>query len=138
MLFSLLPLFIAFRFYRGHKNNHIISLISIIYTIGITLGVAVLIISLSTINSFYRELKSHILMVIPHGEIEPVDQPFDNWPLILDKIKKVSGVQTAVPYINFTGLIKSDSHVHAVQMKGINPKEENKLSIMSQYIQADT
>lgn len=53
-----------------------VSLISVISTIGIALGVAVLIVGLSAMNGFERELNNRILAVVPHGEIEAVDQPW--------------------------------------------------------------
>jgi ABC-type lipoprotein release transport system permease subunit len=47
-----------------------VSLISVISTLGIALGVAVLIVGLSAMNGFERELKDRVLAVVPHGEIE--------------------------------------------------------------------
>lgn len=57
----------ALRFSRGRKRGGMVSLISVISTIGIALGVAVLIVGLSAMNGFERELKNRILAVVPHG-----------------------------------------------------------------------
>lgn len=68
---------IALRFSRGRRRGSMVSLISVISTIGIALGVAVLIVGLSAMNGFERELNNRVLAVVPHGEIEPVNQPWN-------------------------------------------------------------
>ncbi len=104
---SPLSLLIGLRFSRGRRRSGMVSLISVISTIGIALGVAVLIVGLSAMNGFERELNNRILAVVPHGEIEPVNQPWSNWQDALNKVEKVPGIAAAAPYINFTGLVES-------------------------------
>jgi lipoprotein-releasing system permease protein len=114
---SPLSLLIALRFSRGRRRGGMVSLISVISTIGIALGVAVLIVGLSAMNGFERELNNRILAVVPHGEIEPVNQPWNNWNEALAKVEKVKGIVAAAPYINFTGLVESGSNMRAIQVK---------------------
>lgn len=64
---SPLSLLMALRFSRGRRRGGMVSLISVISTIGIALGVAVLIVGLSAMNGFERELQNRILAVVPHG-----------------------------------------------------------------------
>lgn len=85
---SPLSLLIALRFSRGRRRGGMVSLISVISTIGIALGVAVLIVGLSAMNGFERELNNRILAVVPHGEIEPVKQPWTNWSDALAKVER--------------------------------------------------
>ncbi|CCP02932.1 Lipoprotein releasing system, transmembrane protein [Erwinia amylovora Ea644] len=130
-----LSLLLGLRFSRGRRRGGMVSLISAISTLGIALGVAVLIIGLSAMNGFERELNHRILAVVPHGEIEPVNQPFTGWQAMLPKIAQVPGVAAAAPYINFTGLIESGSKLQAVQVKGIDPQLESRLSALPSYVQ---
>ncbi|WP_168428509.1 lipoprotein-releasing ABC transporter permease subunit LolE [Erwinia amylovora] len=130
-----LSLLLGLRFSRGRRRGGMVSLISAISTLGIALGVAVLIIGLSAMNGFERELNHRILAVVPHGEIEPVNQPFTGWQAMLPKIAQVPGVAAAAPYINFTGLIESGSKLEAVQVKGIDPQRESRLSALPSYVQ---
>ncbi|MGO2370695.1 MAG: lipoprotein-releasing ABC transporter permease subunit LolE [Serratia sp. (in: enterobacteria)] len=127
----------ALRFSRGRKRGGMVSLISVISTIGIALGVAVLIVGLSAMNGFERELKNRILAVVPHGEIEPVKQPFKDWPSILQRVEKVPGIAAAAPYINFTGLMENGAQLRAVGVKGVDPQQENQLSALPKYVQGD-
>lgn len=132
---SPLSLLIALRFSRGRRRGGMVSLISVISTIGIALGVAVLIVGLSAMNGFERELNNRILAVVPHGEIEPVNQPWNNWNEALAKVEKVKGIVAAAPYINFTGLVESGSNMRAIQVKGVDPQQESRLSSLPNFVQ---
>jgi lipoprotein-releasing system permease protein len=134
---SPLSLLMALRFSRGRRRGGMVSLISVISTIGIALGVAVLIVGLSAMNGFERELQNRILAVVPHGEIEPVKQPFTGWPEILQRVEKVPGILAAAPYINFTGLMENGAQLRAVQVKGVDPAQESQLSALPKYVQGD-
>ncbi|MBB9727505.1 lipoprotein-releasing ABC transporter permease subunit LolE [Escherichia coli] len=132
-----LSLLIGLRFSRGRRRGGMVSLISVISTIGIALGVAVLIVGLSAMNGFERELNNRILAVVPHGEIEAVDQPWNNWQEALDNVQKVPGIAAAAPYINFTGLVESGANLRAIQVKGVNPQQEQRLSALPSFVQGD-
>ena len=123
------------RFSRGRRRGGMVSLISVISTIGIALGVAVLIVGLSAMNGFERELNNRVLAVVPHGEIEPVNQPWNNWQEALAKVQKVKGIVAAAPYINFTGLVESGSNMRAIQVKGVDPQQESQLSALPTFVQ---
>lgn len=127
----------ALRFSRGRKRGGMVSLISVISTIGIALGVTALIVGLSAMNGFERELQNRILAVVPHGEIEAVNQPLQSWLSMLRRVEKVPGILVAAPYINFTGLMENGVQLRAVQIKGVNPQQENQLSVLPQFIQGD-
>ncbi|PVZ87995.1 lipoprotein-releasing ABC transporter permease subunit LolE [Serratia sp. S1B] len=132
-----LALLTALRFSGGRRRGGMVSLISVISTIGIALGVAVLIVGLSAMNGFERELQNRILAVVPHGEIEAVEQPFANWPEALQRIEQVPGILAAAPYINFTGLMENGAQLRAVQVKGVDPAQESQLSALPNYVQGD-
>ncbi|MCG8710107.1 lipoprotein-releasing ABC transporter permease subunit LolE [Brenneria sp. 4F2] len=137
MRFPPLSLLIGLRFSRGRRRGGMVSLISVISTVGIALGVAVLIVGLSAMNGFERELNNRILAVVPHGEIEAVKQPFDGWRDILPNIEKVPGVAAAAPYINFTGLLENGANLRAIQMKGVDPRQESQLSALPRFVVND-
>ncbi len=133
-----LSLLIGLRFSRGRRRGGMVSLISVISTIGIALGVAVLIVGLSAMNGFKRELNNRILAVVPHGEIEAVDQPWTNWQeQSFNNVQKRPGIAAAAPYINFTGLVESGANLRAIQVKGVNPQQEQRLSALPSFVQGD-
>ncbi|MDX7999635.1 lipoprotein-releasing ABC transporter permease subunit LolE [Xenorhabdus sp. Reich] len=129
-----LALFTALRFSRGRRRSGMVSLISVISTLGIMLGVAVLIIGLSAMNGFERELKNRILSVVPNGQIYTVEQPFHDWEQALLRVKQTSGIVGASPYVEFTGLMERGEKLHAVQVRGVDPDTEEDVSTLPQFI----
>ncbi|NUW59138.1 lipoprotein-releasing ABC transporter permease subunit LolE [Cronobacter muytjensii] len=132
---SALSLLIGLRFSRGRRRSGMVSLISVISTVGIALGVAVLIVGLSAMNGFERELNNRILAVVPHGEIEPVEQPWRGWQEVVTRVENVNGIVAAAPYVNFTGLVESGANLRAIQVKGVDPALEQRLSALPRYVQ---
>lgn len=73
-MISSLSLFIGGRFSRAKQRNKMVSFISLSSTIGIMVGVAVIIIGLSAMNGFERELENRVLAVVPHGDFTAVNK----------------------------------------------------------------
>ena len=130
-----LALVTALRFSRGRKRAGMVSLISVISTLGIMLGVAVLIIGLSAMNGFERELKNRILSVVPHGQIYSVEQPFVQWQSALPRIESTPGVVAAAPYILLTGLLEKGTELKAVSVMGVSPEKQSDISLLPRYVQ---
>lgn len=69
-MFRPLSFYIGLRYTAAKRRNHFISFISLTSMLGLMLGVAVLIIVLSVMNGFDRELKQRILGMVPHATIQ--------------------------------------------------------------------
>jgi lipoprotein-releasing system permease protein len=122
------------RFSRAKKRNKMVSFISLSSTIGIAVGVAIIIIGLSAMNGFERELQSRVLSVIPHGELEGVDGPLRNYTKTINQALKHENVVAAAPYVRFTGLAEKGSKLKAVEVRGVEPSFEQAVSSMSDFI----
>lgn len=129
-----LSLLIAMRFSRGRQRSGLVSLISVISTLGIALGVAVLIISLSAMNGFERELNDRILSVVPHATIEPIEQPYHSWQKDMKDLSDSKHIVGTAPYILFTSLLEQGTKLKAVQIRGIDLQQERKISNLVNYI----
>lgn len=127
-------LLLALRFSRGRRRSGMVSLISFLSTAGIAIGVAVLIIGLSAMNGFQRELTHRILDIVPQGEIIPVDQSLTQWQSWINQAVQVKGVTAAAPFIRFTGLADSGNKLQALQIRGIDPALEPAISALPNYI----
>ncbi|CAJ0991605.1 lipoprotein-releasing ABC transporter permease subunit LolE [Pantoea sp. Nvir] len=132
-----LSLFLGMRFSRGCQRSSMVSLVSIISTLGIAMGVAVLIIGLSSMNGFEQELNRRIIAVVPHGEIEAVNQPFRHWQSLIVSVEQVPGIAAAAPYINFNGLIEKGTKLQALQVKGVDPIQEPYLSTLPCFVEGN-
>ena len=82
-MFRPLPIFIGARYTRAKRRNHFISFISMTSMIGLSLGVLAMIVVLSVMNGFQREMSSRILGLVPHAAILGV-QPLDDWHKVAD------------------------------------------------------
>lgn len=129
-----LSLQIALRFSHKYRIGNVVSFRSIMPILGISLGVSILVIGLSAMNGFKYELNKRILSIIPHGTIEAVNPPFNDWKSVIKNIEKVSGIIIAAPYINFTGLIQKGKKIQVISIKGVDPSQEIKFSTLSRFI----
>ena len=114
-----------------------VSLVSIVSTLGIVLGVAVLIIGLSAMNGFERELNNRVLSVVPHGQIYAVEAPYQDWEFAQNVIRKTPGVQAVSPYVNFTGLLELGANLKAIQIMGVSHETESQVSALPEFILND-
>lgn len=115
-----------------------VSFISLSSTIGIAVGVAVIIIGLSAMNGFERELKDRVLSVIAHGEFEGVNAPIKEWPQVIDQVEKHPKIEAAAPYIKMTALAERGQQLKAIEVRGIDPTKESSVSNLSQFIDSET
>ncbi len=72
-------LFVGLRYTRAKRRNHFISFISITSMLGVALGVAALIVVLSVMNGFQKELRTRILGVASHVQIMGLDGKLSDW-----------------------------------------------------------
>lgn len=133
-MFSPLSLYIGSRFNRAKKRNHMVSFISISSMLGIAMGVAVIIVGLSAMNGFERELQTRVLSVIPHGELQAVEPPLRDWKPLVQRIERHPDVTAAAPYVEFTALLEKGTKLKAVGVRGVNPDEQRKVSHLPRYV----
>ncbi|MDC3221602.1 lipoprotein-releasing ABC transporter permease subunit [Gammaproteobacteria bacterium] len=129
-----LPFKIARRYTSASRKNSFISFISRLSVVGISLGVAVLIIVLSVMNGFEKELKERILGTIPHASLY-VNPAITDWQKLVNTIEENKLVTAAAPFINLQAMLSSSVGMHGVLVSGIDPQYENKFSIVGQHIQ---
>ena len=135
------PFFISWRYQRGKQKNRLVSLISLFSSVGIALGVAVLIIGLSAMNGFERELNQRVLSVVPHAELYSYNGN-ENVPIQAgERLEKLvsenPNVSAVSPFVSFTGLIENGSQLKIAQVRGVDPKKQDQVSQLSHYIPAE-
>lgn len=133
-MFADLALVIGARFSRAKQRNKLVSFIALSSTLGIAVGVAVIIIGLSAMNGFERELQQRILSVIPHGEFEGVRGPIEHWPDIVQKSTLHPQVQAAAPYVKFTALVERGVQLKAIEVRGVDTQRERAVSRLADYV----
>ncbi len=101
--------------------------------IGLMLGVAVLIIVLSVMNGFDRELQTRILGMVPHAVIEGAE-PLPDWQAIDQQVEKHPRVLAAAPFIQGQGMVTGGGNVRGVMLNGILPDQEKTVSIIEDHM----
>ncbi|MDR6964723.1 lipoprotein-releasing ABC transporter permease subunit LolE [Shewanella putrefaciens] len=129
-----LALSIGWRFYRARQSNSFISFISFASTAGIALGVAVLIVVLSAMNGFERELEQRLLGVIPQADIVGVNEPIVDWQSVAQGALQIEGIRGAAPFIRMQGLVQKPGGFQGLSVVGIAPEEEAKVSTLAQFM----
>jgi lipoprotein-releasing system permease protein len=114
-----------------------VSFISLSSIIGIAVGVAVIIVGLSAMNGFERELKDRVLSVIPHGEYTGVKGPLTNWLPLVERLNEQPTVTAAAPFVKMTALAEKGKQLKAVEIRGIIPSREAQVTSLSDYIEND-
>jgi lipoprotein-releasing system permease protein len=132
-MFRPLSLYIGLRYTAAKRRNHFISFISLTSMIGLMLGVAVLIIVLSVMNGFDRELKQRILGMVPHAVIQG-NPLLQDWESVDREVEKHPSVLAAAPFIQGQGMVTGGGNVRGVMLNGILPEQERTVSIIENHM----
>mgnify|MGYP004591597183 FL=1 len=135
------PFFISWRYQRGKQKNPLVALISKFSAIGIALGVAVLIVGLSAMNGFERELNSRILAVVPHAEItvnpHANEATLNHWQKLAERLKTNKKITALSPFVSFTALVENGNKLKVVQVKGVDKQAEDQVSSLGKFVEGD-
>jgi lipoprotein-releasing system permease protein len=125
--------FIGLRYTHAKRRHQFISFVSGFSLIGMALGTLALIVVLSVMNGFDREIKQRILQVIPHAYLDQIPVMQD-WQLTGDKIITQANVISIAPYISGFVMLSSDFSVQGVELQGVLPSSEVTVSSISDHM----
>jgi len=138
-------LWIGLRYTRAKKRggdgsgNRFISFISMISMLGIALGVAALIVVLSVMNGFQRELRTRILGVASHIQITgpaSAGGELADWSKVARDAAQHPRVLAAAPYIQEQGMLSFDQQVRGAIVRGVLPQDEEKVADFEQHMKS--
>ena len=121
---------------RRSARNSFISFISLISMAGIALGVAALIVVLSVMNGFQKEVRDRMLSVLSHVEVFDGSGSLPDWQDTAAQALKHPQVRGAAPFVDGQAMVTRNDTVRGVLVRGILPSEEPKVSaVASQVVQ---
>ena len=123
---------IGIRYLRGAHHQGFISFVAVMSVLGLMLGVAVLIVVLSVMNGFERELRSRILSVTAHATITGEQGDFPDWLAARAKAMQDPDVLAAVPFIDAQAMLAHGQHVLGAQVRGVVPDLERTATGLAQ------
>jgi lipoprotein-releasing system permease protein len=119
---------------RGRKGRRdgFVSFVAATSMAGIALGVAALIVVLSVMNGFQKEVRDRMLSVLPHVEIyvgggDP-ERILSHWKTIADDASKSPEVKAAAPFVSAQGMLMHGQELRGIQVRGIDPQTEDNVS----------
>jgi len=116
------------RYVRSRSGNGFVSLISAISMLGIAIAVSVLILVLSVVNGFERELKDRLLAMTAHASIEGIDGSMTDWEAISEVASANARVRASAPFIAGQALLVFAEQLSGAELRGIDPQAEDVVS----------
>ncbi|HSG97564.1 MAG TPA: lipoprotein-releasing ABC transporter permease subunit [Woeseiaceae bacterium] len=121
-------LWIGNRYVRSRSSNSFVSLISVISMLGIAIAVLVLIVVMSVVNGFERELKDRLLSMTAHASIEDVDGELGDYEALRKVALENPRVAAAAPYIDGQALLVAGLELSGAELRGVEPAFEHSVS----------
>jgi lipoprotein-releasing system permease protein len=120
---------------RARRRNAFISFISAISIGGIALGVTALIVVLSVMNGFQRDVRDRMLSVIPHVQIEALDGVLADWQDLTRRVGADRDVLATAPLVQAQAMLVRGDAVRGALISGIDPVQEPGVSEVAQHLQ---
>ena len=119
---------IGLRYLRAKKRSGFVSFISVISILGIAIGVTVLILVLSVVNGFQKDIRAQLLNIAPHAEVGYLQaQEGQSWQTLQQLFTDKKAVLASAPFVSGQALLANAGEVRGVQIRGILPEQEKKV-----------
>lgn len=135
-LFSSYVWMLGIRYGLSRKHSRLVSFISRLSIFGLVVSVALLILVMSIMNGFDRELRDKILSLMPHASIYH-QQGIENVTDLMQKVEQHPQVLASSPFVQLEGLVSRKKNVSPVLLFGIDPVLEGRTSSLPQLIPAE-
>ena len=118
------------------SGDGFVSFIAAISMAGIALGVAALIVVLSVMNGFQKEVRDRMLSVLAHVEVFNPDNGIADWHALAAEAKRIPEVREAAPYVQGQAMLTRDDVVRGVLIRGVQPDAEARVSDIATEMRA--
>lgn len=129
-------LFIGLRYLKAKRKQTFVSLITLISIAGVMVGVTALIVVIAVMNGFKEDLRDKILGVTSHVVISRFDGNISKYLEVIARVKEVSGVNAATPFIYTQVMISSRKAISGAVLRGIEPKTASKVINLPKNLRA--
>ena len=122
------------RYLRSAHRRGFVSFVALMSVVGLMLGVATLIVVLSVMNGFSREVRIRILSVTSHATLMGLAGPLSDWPAVQKLALHRPDVLAAVPYIEAQAMLANGDKLAGSSLRGVIPEEERKATGLAQHL----
>lgn len=121
-------LYLGLRYTKARRRNNFINFISAVSMLGITLGIVALVVVLSVMNGFHKEVRERILGMAAHATISAVEGGLSNWRRAMTLAAANHHVIGSAPFIEIQAMLANGSNVSGAILRGIDPGFEHRVS----------
>jgi lipoprotein-releasing system permease protein len=121
-------LFIGLRYLRAKRKSAFISIITVISTAGVALGVMALIVVIAVMTGFEEDLKEKILGTNAHVVVLGSDGPVKEYRQVMQRLQGLSGVEAVTPFVFNQVMIANGRNVSGVVLRGIEPASDARVT----------
>jgi len=122
---------------KAGRKDGFVSFISALSMLSIAVGVMALIIVLSVMNGFQRDVRDRMLSVLSHIEVLSTGAPSTVWPAVEEELRKDKSILGVSPFVRGQGLLSSGMNVKGVMVRGIDPEKEAQVSDIVRSMRPD-
>ena len=123
---------------RGRRKDGFMSFISTISVSSIALGVMALIIVLSVMNGFQKEVRDRMLSVLSHVEVVHITGSIPDWKALSETILTEKHTVVCAPYVAGQGLLNRRGNLRGIALRGIDPTYEPQVSDVAKTLGEST
>ena len=123
---------------RGRRKDGFMSFISTISVASIALGVMALIIVLSVMNGFQKEVRDRMLSVLSHVEVVNITGSIPDWKALSETILTEKHTVACAPYVAGQGLLNRRGNLRGIALRGIDPTYEPQVSDVAKTLGEST
>jgi lipoprotein-releasing system permease protein len=131
------PLFIGLRYLRAKRQEAFISLITVIATAGVAIGVMTLNVVLSVMTGFEEDLRDRILGFNPHVLVLSYSGRIEDYEPLLERLREVPGVVAAAPFVYGQGMVSTPDLVVGALLRGVDPGSEQTVDFRRHLVRGD-
>ena len=125
---------LASRYLRTRRREGFVSVIALFSFLGIMLGVATLIIVLSVMNGFRRELLDKIVGINGHIFVSASDRPLTDYAEVAERLSKVYGIKSAIPLVEGQAFAQGAGGGTGVLVRGVRDEDIAKIPAIAKNV----
>jgi lipoprotein-releasing system permease protein len=129
---------VALRYLRARRAQGFVSVIAGFSFLGISLGVATLIVVMSVMNGFHIELMSKIIGVNGHVFLQGAETPLNDYDEVIDRVSKVPGVKVALPIVEAAAGVSSPYQQSGALVRGVRERDIKRLPGVAENVRLGT
>lgn len=132
-----LSAYIGFRYSADRSGNQLVSFLSRLSMLGLVLGVALLVVVLSVMNGFDREMRNRILALVPHITLQAWSDQQVDWQQLKQDVERHPHVLATAPFVQGNAMLIKGAAVEPSVFFGIDPAAEKRVSVIEEYVDLD-